>query len=346
FKKQRFQELNDIQNNIATAYGAPKNRFEMGKSVQESVMDTWNQIKQKDGELIGALNEKYGKEALYPSKFIDATANPVGAGTSQDVRKATLDPQVLTAQKIIRNSGGVLTFDDLAELKQMLGNALEPGLQKNVNDAQVAQLYNAVRSDMENHIKTRSPDDFRMLKESNARYSSAMKDFTQHFKKLVGTKDIPVSSERAYEIISGAATESGRGDLKEFQHVWDAMSPETRGSLSATVLTRLGATDKGNPNNMETWSIGKFLSGYRNLSPEAKDMLFSQQGQSKTRDALEDLVVVTNNVQQKMLNLASTSRSAAGAIMLGQFGLGGIISHLSEGSLTSGLLWGLGGPYA
>src|ERR1700722_5654709 len=344
FKQKRLRELTTIQQDIAEKYGTPKPRAEMGKATQESVMDTWNQAKQKDGQTIGALKQKYGLDVVYPSEFVNAVANPVGAAASKSIRESTLDPLVQEAAKIIRDTGGHMTFNDLAALKTKYGYAMEPGFQKNVNDAQVDQLFAAVRKDMEQHIKTASPDDYKALKESNSRYAQSMEDFKKYFKKLIGSKDVPVSSERAYEILTASATEKARGDINEFKHVWDAMPPAERGNLSATILSRLGATDKGNVGNPETWSLGKFLSGYRELAPEAKDMLFKSSGNAKVAKELDDLVAVTQNIQDRVARLASSSRSGTGAIMLGQFGIGALASHVTAGDLT-GFLYTMGGPY-
>lgn len=342
FRQKRLRQLTDIQQNIAEAYGAPKPRAEMGKSVQDSVMDTWVQNKQKDGQLIGALKTKYGKDVVYPENFVDAVANPIGGAESKVVRETTQDPLMQEAANIIRTTSGHLTFSDLAALKTKYGGALEPGFQKNTNDAHVEQLFNAVRKDMESHIKTTSPDDYAALKASNARYSEAQQDFKKYFKKLVGTKDVPVSSERAYEILTASATDKARGDIEEFKHVWDALPPEERGNLSATVLSRLGALDKGKPENPETWSLGKFISGYRDMSDPAKSILF--KGNKDLAKQLDDLVEVTQNIQDRVTRLASTSRSGTGAIILGQFGIGALASHIASGDV-SGFLYTMGGPY-
>ena len=343
FRQDRFRQLNQIQQNLANEYGNVRPRAESGKAIQEFIMDTWTQVKDKDGQLIGQLKEKYGPDILYSGELVNAAANPTGSGASKSVRAATLDPLVQEAQNMIRLTGGQLTFSDLAALKAKYGYAMEPGFQKNVNDAQVAQLFSAVRKDMEAHIKAKSPDDFAQLKASNTRYAEAQTDFTRYFKKLVGTKDIPVSSERAYEIMTAAATEKARGDIAEFKHVWDALPPQERGNLSATILGRLGATDKGAPGSLETWSLGKFVSGYRELAPEAKKMLFEHK--PKVSRELDDLVTVADNIQDRVTRLASSSRSGTGAIILGQFGLGGIAGHLLAGDITKGLFMGVGGPY-
>lgn len=342
FRQKRLNQLTNLQQTIAEAYGAPKPRAEMGKTVQESVMDTWVQNKQKDGQLIGALKNKYGKDVVYADNLVDAIANPVGAAESKVVRETTLDPLMQEAAGIIRSTGGNLTFSDLAALKTKYGGALEPGFQKNVDDAHVDQLFNAVRKDMEDHIKAKSPDDYAALKASNARYSQAQSDFKKYFKKLVGTKDVPVSSERAYEILTASASDKARGDIEEFKHVWDALPPDERGNLSATILSRLGALDKGKPGNPETWSLGQFISGYRQMSDEAKNILF--RGKKDVARQLDDLVEVTQNIQDRVTRLASTSRSGTGAIILGQFGIGALMSHIASGDV-SGFLYTMGGPY-
>ena len=343
FRQQRVRQLTQLQQGIADQYGGAKARPEMGKAIQDQVMDTWLQAKDTDGAIIGGLKQKYGPDTVYMGHTVDAVANPKGAATTKEIRESTVDPLVQEAANIIRATGGHVTFNDLSALKTKYGYALEPGFQKNVNDAQIGQLFDAVRKDMEHHIKTKSPEDFIALQAANKRYSQAQDEFKKYFKKLVGSKNVPVSSERAYEIVTGAATEKGRGNLEEFKHVWDALPPTERGNLSATILSRLGALDKSQPGEIETWSLGKFLSGYRELSGEAKDMLFA--GKKDQMRALNDLVEVVQNVEQRITRLASTSKSGTGMIILGQFGLGGILAHVTEGDWAKGLLYGAGGPW-
>jgi hypothetical protein len=63
---------------------------------------------------------------------------------------------------------------------------------------------------------------------------------------------------------------------------------------------------------------------------------------------LDDLNTVTQAIQDRIAKLASTSKSGTGAIMLGQFGMGGILTHFTEGgwNAVSAALYGAGGPWA
>ena len=348
FKQQRQQELSDIQSSIAESFGSPKPRAEMGKSVQDNVMDAWIEAKARSGAVVGNIADKYATDIVYPENFIKAVTNPRGAATSSTVREQTLDPMVTEAAAAIRANGGHFTMADLAALKGRYGRAMEPGFQKNVNDAQVDELYGALRKDMEGHVKTKSPEDYRALKDANEVYSKAMTDFKQSFKKLIGTRDVPVSSERAYDIVTNAATEGGRADLREFKTVWDTLPKAARGDLSATILTRMGATEHGAQASPESFSLAKFLKGYNGLSLEAKDILFASN--QKQAQALDDLAAVAKHINDKMVSLASTSKSGTGALQMGQMAAG-VAATAAVGNPTQSfaalatMLATVGGPY-
>lgn len=335
FKQRRLQEMTNIQNRIAEAFGSHAKREEAGGRIQKSVMDTWLEAKGAAGETIGRIRDKYADDLVEADDFIAAAANPIGAAGTKNVRDETLDPLVLKAQELIRNSGGLLTMSDLAALKQMYGTALEPGFMKNVNDAQVNQLYNALRTDMERHVKARSPEDFAELQAANKAYGDAMSVFKQNFKKLIGTKEIPVSSERAYDIIARSTSEKGGGDMKEFRTVWDALPADEKGNLAATVVARMGSKDKSAPATPENFSLGAFLREYRDISDDAKNLLFASNREA--RRELDDLVKVASNIEERLTKLASSSRSGAGAIMYGQLG----VSLLDPWAL----LYSIGGPW-
>lgn len=339
FKQRRLREITDLQSDIAQAYGSPSTRHESGQAIQESVMDTWNNARDHAGQVIGNIAGKYAQDVVYPQNFINAIANPVGAASSRAVRDQTLDPMVASAAQMVRETNGNFTMADLAQIRQLMGRNLEPGFQKNVNDAQVDQLYKALVRDIQEHVRTQDPNDYRALQQANAQYASAMKDFKANFRKLVGSKDIPVSSEKAFDIVTGAATEKGRGDLREFRAVWDALPPQERGNLASTILMRLGSADKNDLGNPEKFSLAKFVGGYRDLSEEARDLLFNSTGNGQQARALDDLVTVADNIQNKIAKLASSSRSGVGHIQ------GGQIAGAAYLKGFTGLMTSIGGPY-
>lgn len=342
FRTSRLTELTDIQERIAQGFGAPGTREEAGKMAQNKIMERWLNAKADNGAIIGDITEKYANEVVYPQHLIDALVKPVGGAGQPAVKKATLDPLVTEAMDIIRNTGGHLTVKDLRALRQKYGTAMEPGFQKNVNDAQVEQLWGAVTKDVEDLIKARSPDDLKRLKDANREYKVAMDDFQQNFKKLLGTEKIPVAPEKAYDIMTAAASDKARGDIDEFKHVWNALGPAERGKLSATVLTRMGAIDKNAPLSADNFQIGTFLREFRNLTPEAKNMLFNSTGNAKLAGELDDLVTVYDRIQEKVTRLASSSRSGTGMIFFGQAGLAGHAAMLMDPTL---FLSSIGGPY-
>ncbi len=60
---------------------------------------------------------------------------------------------------------------------------------------------------------------------------------------------------------------------------------------------------------------------------------------------MDDLAAVVQNIDNKIRNLQSTSKSNVGTIMLGQFGLGSFLTHLAGGDLTHGIIYSMGGPW-
>jgi hypothetical protein len=345
FRIKRMRDLHNLQQNIAGEFGDVRARERMGSDIQDAITDTWEQAKTKDGEIIGGLRAKYGDDDVFAGALANAVNKPLGGAVTEEAKEMTMDPLMLKMRDIVRNNKGRMKFGDLAAYKTMLGYALEPGLQKNVNDAQVGQLFNAVRQDMESHILSRSQSDYDALKASNKRYGDAQEQFSAHFKKLVQSGKVPISAERAYDIMQNAGTEKGRGDMEKFRQVWDTLSPTVRGDLTATILGRMGATDLGNVNAWETWQVGKFLTSWRSITPEAKDMLFKNK--PDVREKWDDLVTVLDNIQTRIAKLASTSKSGTGGIMLGQMGVLPIIAGLFHGwsGAAEALVFGLGGPW-
>lgn len=320
FKLGRLREVTDIQERIAQSYGEPSSRIAAGEAIQNRIMDRWLAAKESAGDTIKSVTDRYSNDVIFAEEFANATASPVGAGRAKSVRDATIDPMVKIAQDAIRENGGHFSVSDLRALRTRFGNALEPGFEKNVNDAQVSQLYGAVTQDIENLIKARSPNDLATLKKANSEYKSAMDDFRQSFKKMVGTENVPVSAEKAYNILTARGSEKATADLEAFSTVWGALGKKERGTVAATVLSRMGAVDPNVPLSNSNFEIGKFLREYRGLNDQAKQMLFMQTGQGKVARELDDLTTVYENIQTKLSKLASTSKSGTGMVFAPHMG--------------------------
>ena len=350
FKNRRLKELTDIHSDIAAAYGAPNTREGMGKALQGDVMDQWLEAKGRSGAVIEDIKNKYGADPIVPNNFIKAVENPKGGPTSEVVKERANDPLLVDAQNMIHANEGEWTVADLTALRTKYGAALEPGFQKNISDAQISDMYAGLRKDIEQHVKARSPQDHSELMAANEVYAKAQTDFKQSFKKLLGTKDVPVSSERAYDIIAGAGTETGRGDLREFRTVWDNLSKETKGNMAATILSKMGSNIPGEAVSPENFSLAKFIKGYGNLTPEAKDILFNSTGNGRQARALDDLAAVAKNIEEKINKLQSTSKSGTGMIQMGQMAAAASVpaavgDPLHSVTALTAMLATIGGPY-
>lgn len=338
---KQFEDMADIQQRIAHQFGGPPSTREMaGKTVQGRVLQSWNDAKSKAGSVIESVGQMFNPRQQYVAgETAQALAFPVGAGTSKAVREHVIDPELKKFMETFRNSNWSVTYDDMKALRTHLGYLLEPGPLKTVNDAQLGQIYKAITKDMEAFVKQEhGPQVLAQLKSANADYGKALSDYKNNFKYLIGKEGAQIAPERAYEILLGSASSKGKADLDMFRTVWSALDKPTRGELASTVLARMGNTDASAVGKLDGWSLGKFVSQYKDLSPEAKDLLFRSTGNRALEQSLDDLTRVADKIDQNIKGLRSTSRSYQGGIQAGQV--------LTGGFSVMGLLATIGGPYA
>lgn len=302
-----------------------------------------------------ALSEKWGVET--PKTASEKAAEKAQSNVVQlrDAEKAragarsrllgemTTDSLVQQMRDLLQKSNGRLKYDEMKALITRFGNAVDRSFGKNISDAQISQMEHALREDLKDVIATRGPELAKAWEKAGKDYREEMINYRSAFKKLIENQDVPMNGEKVYNIIVGAASTGGQTNLRLFKTVWDYLGKEQQGNLSAYILSRMGYKDG---DNLQNWSLAKFITDFGKLTPEAKELLFKSTGNMQTQKALEDL----HTVMQSMSitdKVASTSRSGMSAQMLAQ-GTAPLILAFS-GNVTAAALTAVGtiaGPWA
>lgn len=356
--KLKFERLSEVQQDIATKFGAVAPTKELaGKDLQENIETKWSKAKSDAGKTIGRIAQSFGDQEMFePTNFSNTVHNILGAAPVRaigvpntnkvraitSVAEQTTDPLVRKAMDALIDTEGKLTFPEMQALYTAYGKKLSDKLDQTTDKAQISQLERSLRRDMEAAIRTRPKELQDEWFDAKKNYAQAMTDFRQAFRKMIGTKKLPVRPERAYDIMLSAGSTKGSADIGLFRKVWDTLDKTERGNLSANVLARMGNKDPSKLGNLEGWSMDKFLTDFRKLSPEAKDILFKQTGNADLQQAYEDLQIAVDSMQV-FEKLASSSHSFNAGVMAMQ--AVPLVVAKTVKQLIKDALFGLAGPY-
>lgn len=334
------------QQEIASAFGAPKAKAEMGADLQDTVLAGWEGRKAEAGQIFNSIGQAFGpNDKFAPSKLLGVLNKPLGSASTKEVKAFTDAPELQELDQLLTQTGGKLSYSDMTALKSKFGDMLDPRYSKDINKAQIGQIVHALDEDIEGAVKSLgNKDTLRDWQYAKATYSNAMQDYQQAFKKLLGTREMPVRAERVYEILVGQAGIKSPADMESFKKVWGQLGSAKQGDLSATVLSHMGNKDPSKLGDMEGFSLPTFLTNYKNLSPDAKEMLFRQTGNAALEKSFDDLMLAA----QKMgvwPALESTSKSGTFAGMASQ--AAAPLAYAAAGQYAASAkaaILGIGGP--
>jgi hypothetical protein len=336
------------QQEIAANFGAPKTKTEMGEDLQKTVLEGWQGRKEEAGKIFNAIGQAFGpNDKFAPNNLLNALHRPVGSASTREVQAMTNAPELQELDHLLTQTGGQLSYSDMIALKSKFGDMLDPGYAKPVNKAQISQIVEALDRDIEGTIKTLGNKDVvRDWQYAKATYANAMQDYKQAFKKLLGTREQPVNAERVYDIMVRQAGIKAGADMESFKRVWGQLGKAKQGDLSATVLSHMGNKDPSKLGDMEGFSLPTFLTNYKNLSADAKDMMFRQTGNHALEKSLDDLVLAANKMGVWPA-LASSSRSGTVGGMMAQVAAPAVFAVTGKFSeAAKALLLNIGGPAA
>jgi hypothetical protein len=348
FASQTVDKFQSVKDNIASRFGAARTKYDMGKDARETVAQGFQARKQEGANLLDAIGQAFGpNDKFIPKNLNRALFKPAGSASTTAVQEYANDPEIAAIKAVLDKTQGSLTYQDMLAIKTKLGNMMEQSYANTVNKAQISQLVSAIDNDMKATIESiGNPDTVRDWEQGKAIYNNAMRDYEKAFKDLLGTKDMPVEPEAVYRILMGRGSTKASADIEAFETVWRQLGKAKQGELAATVLAHMGNTDPAKMGSVEGFSLNTFLTQYKNLSPQAKQMLFRSTGNAQLEQALDDLMFAADKIGG-WDKVASTSRSNISGTMLGQVGaIAGIAATADWLTALKFAALDIGGPAA
>jgi hypothetical protein len=138
--------------------------------------------------------------------------------------------------------------------------------------------------------------------------SQRLKQIDQRF----GVMNDRVSAENLYSRIKGVAQSGARSDVDSLIALRKTVPNDVWGDVSATLLDDMGRAAASTPGVTQdgAFSVGKFVTEYDKMSPQARDVLFGAG--SPLRASLDNLAQVAD-FQRGVERAANASRSGVSA---------------------------------
>lgn len=214
------------------------------------------------------------------------------------------DPKIKKWAAAIARGGGVMTWNDVRQLRTEIGKLLrKPVIREDFDRGQLEAFYAALSEDLGTTAKGVGAG--RIFERADGYYSAGLKRINGALKEILKPD---ATGEDAYAALMRAAQEGVKGDRGKLLAIQRSMPADEWGDVAATILQELGKPRAGQAGGDMAFSPSTFLTRYAGLSDEAKTVLFSKQGNHQLRQALDDLVKVAG-YQKEVEKLANTSNT-------------------------------------
>lgn len=236
-----------------------------------------------------------------------------------------------------REAGGGLSWKDLKEFRSRIGEEIgDQRFSESPTKTELRRLYGALSEDMRATANAQSPKALAAFERANSLYRAGQQRIDDAVKFLVGD-DGAMSAEKAAARIQ-AMVKSGKAssDLSKLAEIRKSLPPSEASELINGVIKLLGqpANSAGRDFQAQT-----FIRNFRDMAPEAKNLLFGGAGK-ELRQNLDEFSKVMGDVaaSDATRNTSNTAMGLAGAV---GYGLGGWLGIIGQAAGSYGLahLW-------
>lgn len=223
---------------------------------------------------------------------------------------------IVTAPARSVQRGGVLTMDELRNMRSQIGEKLEQPVlgPDSIPRAQLKRLYGALTDDMYAQAAQHSPAAARALTMANQAYKLRM-GIIDRLDKLTNRN----APESIYRDLDRAASGQDAGLLNAVKKV---LTPQEWGDVGASIIQRLGNPKPGVPiaPGEPAFSVGSLATNWRKMTPRAKELLFGPDTPGSPRAGLEQLSRVAASLQNvgKLANTSHTYENHAAFALIGE----------------------------
>jgi len=289
----------------------------------------------KSSALYNALDDKVPPITVVNLDETQKVLNNVGnkITTNPELAKVLSPAEFESYKKALSGNNFKMTYGELQTFRTILGEKISDAtLFTNTTQKDLRRLYSGLTKDMK--VAAQANGALKEWQRSNDFFNAGVTRL-EGFLKRFNEPDFKAAPERIVRMLEDKAKAKG-GDLAMLRAARRSVPDDVWSLVSINALQRLGSKTQGGE-----FSIKKFLSDYRNLSPGAKDILFKGTGNTELSKSIDELAEIALAFEKSGTDVVQGSRTALGAALL--FGTGETIMRgdipigtLALGATTAG----------
>lgn len=264
------------------------------------------------------------------------TYNPK-TGKSEPVTTDKAQAPAIQGQQANLNAPTPYTFDSLRQLRTLIGRGIkstrDPGQQ-----GQLKQLYGAISDDLSEGVRQVGPE-----------AESAYGLFNSVAKQNAGTQKTllkAVSKLGGPEAVFKAAMSGSKDGATKIAPIMSSLDSEGQNLFRATVLHRLGRPGGASD---AAFDANTFLTNWKGMSPEAKNMLFNTKegggAPGQLRSSLDSIGKTLDLLKNQGYVKSGLAKGVEqGTAKFGHYGMAGVLAIVAEKAGEMGLHIAAGNP--
>lgn len=336
-------QLNAGATRAAEGFGQSQTPYEAGSALQSGANAAVGRMKATTNQLYKPLNQLETSTVPVPTINTEAAIKDIfGRYPNVPEWMAKQAPKLVDVQKTIAGAKGKLTYGELKAMRSDVGDMINDHFGTgNIDQARLKRLYGAMSDDMSAgafhtartealNAGAKPGDAIRAgqsaadaLSRADAYHSAVQTRVQDTLKKVIGDN---VTPEQAYGRLVSAMSSKQSADLNQVRRVVRTLDDKTRGEFAAGLLRRMGRASESD----DAFSPAKFSTEWSKLTPEAKRLVFGNESQRETIDALSRIAKQQTGAS-KFYNHSNSAHS--GALVIGLEAMGQVGEHLAGGHL-------------
>lgn len=315
--------------------GANLSASSTGGTLRRGLQSTVQNVGQKTEQLYNKVYDQVKPDTVVdttPALAVIAKAKESFPNNPEAAAKAGLG-KVTEWEKVLTDP---LRFADLKSLKQSIWATAEKAENAEVKPL-LKELYRGVDDSLKLTASKAVPGSDLELKRAD-RYYQVTRDFVDRVGKMV---DTPADEKLLNDFLRLSNDPSkGGADIRLLRQIDRKMPIKVIREIGAYKLASMGLEKAGQEGTDRTLSARTFVTEWKNMSSEAKNILFGRQLPMNQIQALNRLVDYADTISKSPLNKSGTA-AGVGEIALGTTAANSALSGYDADKLPKTLAWTL-----
>jgi hypothetical protein len=305
-------------------------RQDMGEVVQGAARRFVARSAQQADNLYNRARNLAGNVPIMPQQVMQTLAGLVRQ--EAQVPGGTRAGAVIQRYADAFQNGGPITIDGARAMRSELLSRLrdDGGLSRSQATRLTGQVMDAVSQDIESSLTQQGRGAaVQAFRTADRFYADRMNEIEQVTEHFIGTNDRPLSAEQTLSRMQNAAGQ--KGNSAGLRQMLSRLNPDERADYAATLVEPLGRRSADEP-----FSPATFMQNVRKLSPNARRIIFGQDGER----SIQNLVRLSNAKNEAVQRL---NNSRSGMTINYKTVLSSILFSVPGGGAVAGMAMGLNG---